>query len=305
MLFTIFTPTYNRAETLKRLYDSLLSQTFQEFEWVIVDDGSDDNTKEIVNSWQKASIIDIRYEFQSNSGKHVAYNRGVQLARGKLFLNVDSDDYLLPDALEIFSDAWRNIPPEKRTNFTGVSALGIDQNGAVIGDNFPSDVFDVASTQKNYKYKIKGDKCGFHRTEILKLFPFPEMPEHKFYAEGIIWSKIGRYYKTRYLNKPVCVFGYDGGNQLSNKDLKVRARNRIFYAHYLNVDANFIWVAPLQIFKFGIQGTRYSFHNGDRLKAQLSWIDNNNTARLIWLAAMPFGFVLYFFENFIKHRRVR
>ena len=106
MRFTVFTPSYNRAHTLDRVYSSLCAQTFTDFEWVIVDDGSTDGTADLVASWRKEHPFPIIYEKQSNQGKHIAVNRGAQLARGELFLIADSDDAFPSNALQIFHKAW-------------------------------------------------------------------------------------------------------------------------------------------------------------------------------------------------------
>ena len=98
---TVFTPTYNRAYIIEELYRSLQRQTYSNFEWVVVDDGSTDNTQSIFKQWEKENnVFPIRYVYQENGGKCRAINRGLQLAEGELFFTVDSDDYLTDDALE-------------------------------------------------------------------------------------------------------------------------------------------------------------------------------------------------------------
>ena len=101
-VFTVFTPTYNRAYTLHRVYESLKAQTYRDFEWLIVDDGSNDNTRELIQKWQNESLFSIRYIYQQNSGKHIAFNRAVREAKGELFLTLDSDDACVEEALERF-----------------------------------------------------------------------------------------------------------------------------------------------------------------------------------------------------------
>lgn len=120
--FTIFTPTYNRASTLHRVYESLVCQTFQDFEWLIVDDGSTDNTKEVVEEWQNSASFPIRYYWQNNQGKHIAFNFGVQEARGELFLTLDSDDACKPFALDRLKYHWDRIPICERDRFSAVTA---------------------------------------------------------------------------------------------------------------------------------------------------------------------------------------
>src|SRR5688572_23550113 len=104
--FTVFTPTHNRAHTLQRVYDSLRGQTFRDFEWLIVDDGSKDGTDRLAAAWARSADFEIRYRRQPNRGKHVAFNAGVRDARGELFLPLDSDDACVPRALERFIHHW-------------------------------------------------------------------------------------------------------------------------------------------------------------------------------------------------------
>jgi glycosyltransferase involved in cell wall biosynthesis len=121
--FTVFTPSYQRAKTLPRVYESLQSQTFTDFEWLVIDDGSTDNTRALVAGWQQDARFPIRYLFQKNAGKHVAYNRAARLARGELLVTLDSDDSCLPNALERFYFWWQSIPSAQRDGFAGVTPL--------------------------------------------------------------------------------------------------------------------------------------------------------------------------------------
>ena len=130
--FTVFTPTYNRAHTLPRAFESLKRQTFRDFEWLIVDDGSTDNTRELIEVWQKDSSFPIRYFWQENAHKKTAFNLGVKEARGELFLPLDSDDEALPDALKILDQHWNNIPESERGKFSSVTGLCVDERGGVV-----------------------------------------------------------------------------------------------------------------------------------------------------------------------------
>src|SRR4051812_21992642 len=115
--FTVFTATYNRVGTLHRVYDSLLKQTFKDFEWIIVDDGSTDKTRELVENWQQTASFPIRYFWQKNQHKKTAFNKGVIEAKGKLFLNADNDDEFASNTLETFYYHWKNIPENEREDF--------------------------------------------------------------------------------------------------------------------------------------------------------------------------------------------
>ena len=264
MRFTVFTPTYDRAHTLDRVYSSLCTQTFTDFEWVIVDDGSTDGTA----VWWlagKENIFPIYYEKQSNQGKHIAVNRGAQLARGELFLIADSDDSFPSDALQIFHEAWDEISKSDRKHYTGVTGLCVDPSGKIVGDRFPFDVFDSTPADCFYRRGIKGEKWGFHRTDVIRKFPFPELQGFRFFAEGIIWNAIGRVYKTRYINQIVRIYYNDSSNQLTNSSPAATSPSRIFYAMSLDADIDYLTVAPWIMFKIAAQGVRFSCHQRDNL----------------------------------------
>ncbi|MFH0789442.1 MAG: glycosyltransferase family A protein, partial [Pseudomonadota bacterium] len=192
--FTVFTPTYNRAHTLNRVYISLQEQTFRDFEWLIVDDGSSDHTSGLIKDWQNEAAFPIRCIRQENQGKPVAFNWGVQEARGEFFLLIDSDDGFVPETLERFKYYWEDIPGEEREKFVGVTGHCMDQGGKIVGDKFPSEGLDSDSLEIRYKFKIKGEKWGFLRTDVLRKYPFPVVQNSKFIPEGIIWSAIAKKY---------------------------------------------------------------------------------------------------------------
>ena len=140
--FTVFTAAYNARHKLDRVYSSLCAQTFRDFEWLVIDDGSTDGSRELIESWAQDCPFPMRYEFQENQGKHVAWNRGVTLARGELFLNLDHDDACVPQALERLKFHWDNIPNDQRAKFTAVTSLCVDEKGSLRGTRFPRDVID-------------------------------------------------------------------------------------------------------------------------------------------------------------------
>ncbi|WP_291535060.1 glycosyltransferase family A protein [Bifidobacterium sp. UBA6881] len=108
--FTVFTPTFNRSASIHRVYESLQSQTFHDFEWLIVDDGSEDDTADLVGNWTKEADFPIEYMKQSHAGKHIAWNHALQKARGRFFIIADSDDGFVPNALERLLEVWKSIP---------------------------------------------------------------------------------------------------------------------------------------------------------------------------------------------------
>ena len=230
--FTVFTPTYNREKLIHRVFESLMKQTFKDFEWLIVDDGSNDNTKEIVEKFKKEANFPIRYIYQENGGKHRAFNRGVKEAQGELFLTADSDDYFLANALETLKHYWDLIPTDEKKDFSAVTGLCVDDNGNVVGDKYPKDIFDSNSFETNFVYKIKGEKWGFQRTDVLKKFPFQEFEGEKFIAESSVWFAISKKYKTRYINKPLRIYEINS-DSLSSNTILLRVNNSkgMFYSY--------------------------------------------------------------------------
>jgi len=290
--FTVFTPTYNRAHTLQRVYDSLAAQTFTDFEWLIVDDGSSDGTQQLVAQWQKVARFPIRYQWQPNGGKHVAFNHGVALAQGEMFLTLDSDDACLPHALERFHFHWQAIDPAQRPQFSAVTSLTVDQHGAIVGDRFPADVFDSNPSELLYRYRITGEKWGYHRTAVLKEFPFPEVAGLSYLPEIIVWSAISTKYQTRYVNEALRVYyvAEAGGGALSGHSLARNARGFAYRdLEILNTDLRFMRYAPRAFIKRGINVTRF------RVLAGQGWVGKAEAIWPAWLlitALAPLGWLL-------------
>jgi len=293
IVFTVFTPTYNRRHTLNRVYESLCMQTFKRFEWVIVDDGSEDNTEELVSQWQKGSWFPIRYFFQNNQGKHIAFNRGVTEARGQYFLPLDSDDSCFPDALMKLYKHWMDIPNEQKEIFSAVTGLCVDQNGNLVGDKFPKDMVDSDSLEMHYKYKVRGEKWGFQRTDVLKKFTFPNLSGEKFVPESVVWYAIAREYKTRFINEPLRIYWVGASDQLTqNKNPGRFAKGHAFWKlQVLNNELDYFWYDPWNFIKSSVNFVRFSFHSKDNLKRQANLV--NRGAFLLWFVTVPFGYFVY------------
>lgn len=237
--FTVFTPTFNRRHLLGRVYRSLCSQTFQDFEWLIVDDGSSDDTASLVNEWMNEGRLTIRYCHQSNQGKHRAHNRAVELARGRFFAVLDSDDEIVPAALERFLAHWNSISSASRDQFSGVTCLCMDDAGQVVGRRFPKEPLDCRHFESYTLYGATGEKWGFHRTDVLRQFPFPEMDEERYCPEALVWNRIGRAFKIRHVNEPLRIYHCQDQGVTSAIDA-ILAHSaglaRCYYREYLDLE---------------------------------------------------------------------
>ena len=208
-MITVFTPTYNRGNLLNRLYQSLCKQIYKEFEWMIVDDGSTDNTASIVELIQKTHSMDefpIRYFKKENGGKHTAINLGVKKAQGELFFIADSDDFLPADSLLIVHEEWDKIKHDD--SFLGLSGVDADAKGNIIGSGLPKEYIDCHAWEISPVYKVTGDLKEVFRTEVLRQFPFPEINGERFCPEVLVWFRMARNYKMRFLNRIIYIADY-------------------------------------------------------------------------------------------------
>lgn len=247
---TVCTPSYNRQHTLKRLYESLKNQTFKDFEWIIVDDGSIDNTKELIDSFINENIINIQYFHKKNGGKHRAVNYGVQKAKGELFAIVDSDDFLVNNALEILMHE-----KSKNLNFEIFISLDKNHNDAIIGDSFPDNLKICNINKLHYNLNLKGDKWIVASTKVMKEFPFPEFENENFIAESSIWMKIAEKYDAILINLALLVVEYQETG-LSANNIKLR-QNSPYGTSYiylqeldLNIPLKYKIKAAINLFRF-------------------------------------------------------
>lgn len=207
MLFTVFTPTYNRAHLLPRLYESLNAQTFQDFEWIIVDDGSTDKTEEVAKSFfPSLGEMEGGFISQPNGGKHSAINRGVQEAQGELFFIADSDDYLPDDSLAKVAEKYEKIKGDN--SIGGICGLDMTPKGDVIGSGLPCDEIICSSLELRVKHHVTGDLKEVFLTHVMREFPFPEYDGERFCPEALVWNRIAQKYNLLFFNEPIYVAEY-------------------------------------------------------------------------------------------------
>lgn len=280
---TVFTPTYNRAYVLNKCYESLKNQTVKDFVWLIIDDGSTDNTKDLVNSWIKENKIEIRYKYQKNQGMHGAHNTAYKLIDTELNTCIDSDDYMPNDAVEKILDFWNKYGSD---NIAGIVALDAYENGQVIGDKFPetlktSTLFDI-----HYKHKLKGDKKLIYRSELTKEYPYPIFEGEKYVSLSYKYTMIDRKYELALMNEVVCIVEYMEDGSSMNM-LKQYRRNPKGFAFLRVHNLNNPKAKPLFKFKECIH-----YVSSNLISKNKNFI-KDSPSKINTILAIPLGFVLY------------
>ncbi|MDD4533963.1 MAG: glycosyltransferase family A protein [Prevotella sp.] len=283
-LISVITPSYNRAHLLIQVGESLARQTYKNFEWLIVDDGSTDETNCAIGYIKNLykDFFPIIYISKENGGKHTAINRGVEHARGELTLILDSDDELPADALDIIIKNYDDICHD--TSFGGVCGMMAHRNGERITqwDSHLGNCLAVNGLELRYKLRVTGDMCEVFRTEVLRKFPFPEIKGEKFCPEALVWNRIASKYKLRCFNQVTYYRDYlEGG--LTDKIVKIRMESpRASMMTYQEL-------------------TKYDIPFKDKLKAAVNYWrfrfcakgDNTPSIDYKWYFAIPFGYLMH------------
>lgn len=293
--FTVFTASFNRAHTLPRVYESLKSQTYRDFEWLIVDDGSVDPTRQLVESWVAQSEIPIRYIYQENQGKHIAVNRGMKEARGELFVPLDSDDSCTPEALERFKHHWDQIPDKNQ--FSTVTCQCKDPEGRIVGDLYPQDVCDSDYLEMRYRYHVKGEKWCSIRTEALRQFPYPAVP-NTYVSEGVVWSAMAKKYKTRFVNEALRIYepAVSGLGRPANP-ARFAVGYSIWHRTILGTELGWFRHDPMWFLRSAAHYSRFSLDCGTPLGAQFQSLPPG-FARFLWLLALPIGILAHLRDRY-------
>lgn len=227
---TIFTPTYNRAHTLTRLYDSLKTQTIKNFIWLIVDDGSQDYTSSLINSWIKENPFKIEYHKQDNFGKSRAHNKGVELTKTELFTCVDSDDFLMSTAIEDILMHWDS---RDKLNAVGILAYKGLVNGKGITVMQNNHIKSTTLKNAYSKLGLKGDTMLVFRTDILSKYQFPKYQGEKFVPEAFLYDLVDQDGELLILPNILYVCEYlDDG--YTNNIAKLLSENPKGYIAYIN-----------------------------------------------------------------------
>ena len=215
---TVFTPAYNRAHTISRTYESLLKQDCKDFIWLIVDDGSTDNTAELVKEWvDKNNGFEIHYIYKKNGGMHTAHNVAYENIDTELNVCIDSDDCLAENSISMILNKWNQV---KQCNYAGIIGLDADFNGNIIGPDFPKDLNET-TLSGYYANGGTGDKKLVYRTDVINKYPpYPVFAGEKYVALAYKYRLIDQDYKLAVLNEVLCNVEYqpDGHGRTMYKE---------------------------------------------------------------------------------------
>lgn len=279
---TVFTLTYNRAYCLDKCYESLLRQTSDDFEWLVVDDGSTDNTKELVDSWIAENKIPIRYIYKKNGGMHSGYNTAYDNIFTELAVSIDSDDYMTDNAVEKIVTFWRENGNDK---YAGIVGLDVTVDGEIIGKPLPNQ-----KSMKVYDYynrmNGRGDKKMVYRPETIRPYKSPEFEGERLFPTCYKYFLVDLKYDMLIMNEPLSVVEYmqDGYTQNIIKTYKKNLNSYIYYRKFILDYPN----ATLKHkFTFAIHYVAECLLNKEK-----KWF-SKAPKKLIVLPAIPFGIFLY------------
>ncbi|MDQ0242550.1 glycosyltransferase involved in cell wall biosynthesis [Bacillus fengqiuensis] len=282
---TVFTPAFNRAYTLHLCYESLKRQTCKDFMWLIIDDGSTDNTKELVNIWISEGSVPIRYHYQENQGMHGAHNTAYELIDTELNVCIDSDDYMADEAVEKIVAFWKENGGSK---YAGIVSLDASPDGNIIGTSMPNDLKESTLSNLYGKYGVKGDKKLVYRSELTrKTPPYPIFPGEKYCPLSYKYILIDQKCPLLVMNEILCHVEYlaDGSSMNIIKQYK---RNPNGFSFFRKV------------------AMKYAPSFKERFRESVHYVSSNlmlknykylfeSPCKLTTLMATPFGLLLYIY----------
>ena len=284
-LVTILTPTFNRADKLTELYKSLLSQTNLEFNWLIVDDGSNDNTEEVIKEFNTKEFK-ISYIYKNNGGKHTAHNIGIGHIDTELTMIVDSDDILTNDAIQSIYEEWL---PVRDNGLCGLSFLKADKKGEISGLVFPKDKFVGNFINVRINRNDLSEKAEIWVTSILKKYPFPVFEGETYVGEGSIWCTIAKEYDMLFVNKTIYIYEYEVDG-LTKSGRRLRVNNPLGGMFAAKVSLSKEFNLKMKIKKIWLY-ICYGFF----AKMNIKKMYKDCPMKIFFLLNIPFGFILYIY----------
>lgn len=284
---TVFTTTFNRGYSLPKLYESLKRQTIKDFIWLVIDDGSTDNTKKLVNNWKNENSIEIVYYYKENGGMHTGHNAAYDIINTELNVCIDSDDYMTDDAIEVILKKWNSTFEKNR--YAGILGLDIYGDGKLVSNRkFPESVISGRYSELKGKYNLKGDIKFVYRTEVIKKYPnYPVFEGEKFTPLGYKYLLIDQDYEMLFLNEPLCVVEYmpDGSTRNIIKQY-FKSPNGFYYERKIRM--KYAYSLKERFFNaIHLVSTAIILKKFNFLKES-----SNKTLTVL---AIPFGITLYFY----------
>ncbi|MEG0133452.1 MAG: glycosyltransferase family A protein [Clostridium sp.] len=286
-LLTIFTPTYNRQDLLARCYESYKRQISDDFIWMIIDDGSTDNTSGLVDDWIKEDKVRIKYIYQENQGMHGAHNTAYENIDTELNTCIDSDDYMPEDGVEKICSFWRVNGSDK---YAGIAALDAFENGQVIGTKFPQRLTTSTVFGMYHKEGIVGDKKLIYRSDLTRKYPYPIFQGERYVGLAYKYYKLDQEYEVLLMNEVVCIVEYqeDGSSMNMLRQYKRNPRGFAFYR--------------IENMKNPMGSLKYRFkecihYTSSSLMSRNKKFLKETPCKLLTFLAIPFGVALYFYIN--------
>lgn len=291
---TIFTPAYNRAHTIGRTYESLCRQTCKDFEWLIVDDGSSDNTRELVEGWIEEGKVPIRYIYQENQGMHGAHNTAYKNITTELNTCIDSDDWMPDDAVEIIVNLWKEKGSER---YAGIIGLDYACTGGLIGTEF-QDGISESTLSGFYAKGGEGDKKLVLRTDVVKKYPeYPRFEKERYFSLGYLYLLIDQDYTCLVINKPLVIVDY----QLDGSSFGM-------YRQYWNNPCGFMFLRKehMRLYKSWRAKCRSCIHYVSHcIRAKRTMELLSNPCPILTFCVIPFGCILYFVTKYkVYHNKL-
>jgi glycosyltransferase involved in cell wall biosynthesis len=282
---TVFTPTFNRAYCLINCYQSLVNQTCKDFVWLVIDDGSTDNTKELVTTWITEKKIEIKYVWQENQGMHGAHNTAYELINTELNVCIDSDDFMPPYAVERITAFWGKYGSEKYSGLIGLDSY-IDYK--IIGTKLPDNLKSSTLFDLYQKHGVKGDKKVVYRSELTKEFPYPIFKNEKYVGLAYKYYKLDQLYEMLLMNEVLCCVEYlpDGSSLNMFNQYRRNPRGWAFYR--------------VELMKLPFAGIFFKFRQAihyvsSSLMLKNRWFIDESPVKGLTILAIPFGTLLYFY----------
>lgn len=273
-LVSVFTCVYNRADTIYRVFRSLKNQTYPNIEHVIVNDGSTDNVMELIQNYMDEVDYVVKVYEKPNGGKHTATNIAWSMAEGEYIVQLDSDDELLPFAIETLVGLWDEIPKEDRNSYWCAQARCKTQlSDELVGEPYPACINSMPIKERKIAAaKVSGDKIGLMRSDIIKNYKYPEPKGVKFVSERVLWWELNKKYNTWYSNTIVRVYYVGEGECLSKPKMSAQtATNRCWDARWCIENSKKYHQIDLK--KNIIKYVRYWHYANDQYKQDNHFLD--------------------------------